>query len=239
MELQQINNQTVNSLINAGVSSTQGTNFTEEVAELNTPAMQVAVDAVDVVKRSDLTGSVGKFVNNISATSSITSMLQNQVKSIDNIQDKISNITNDTAAKDSIQPDVAQFISKFNSSTGTVNEMIDRLSDLEGNSTTYFDGSAGAIPLDIDMLSNSMATKRSELSSTLDKVQEVNEMFKELAQNVISTEVQKTQEASPFKEINFGKESADFTTSNISNIAGSVASSQANAMQVQSIKLLS
>ncbi len=238
MELQQINSSAMVGINAVDISHTQKTSAAEEIAKLSKDVVGIAGDANDVTKRSDFASSVGKYINDISISTSVTSILKSQLQAISNIQDKISNVTSGVSTQESIQPEVAQFISKFNSSTGTVNEKMDRLEDLDGDSTTYFDGSAGAIPLDVDMLNNSMATKRSELSSTLDKVQEVNEHFKQLAQGVISDEVQKTQQASPFKEINFGKESADFTSANMTNIVGSVASSQANALQAQTIRLL-
>ncbi|MCK5110250.1 MAG: hypothetical protein KAQ94_01930 [Arcobacteraceae bacterium] len=238
MGLQQINSSTMVGINAVDISHAQKTSAAGKVAELSRDAVGIAGDTNDVTKRSDVASNVGKYINNISTTSSVTSMLKSQVQAISNIQDKMSNVTSGVSTQESIQPEVAQFISKFNSSAGTINEKMDRLEDLDGDSTTYFDGSAGAIPLNIDMLNNSMATKRSELSSTLNKVQEVNEHFKQLAQSVISDEVQKTHQESPFKEINFGKESADFTAANMTNIVGSVASSQANALQAQSIRLL-
>jgi flagellin len=114
-----------------------------------------------------------------------------------------------------------------------------KLEDLKGDSTTYFDGMSGAIPIGIDMLNNETSVRKSELKSTLEKVAELNSTFENKAKHIISNEITKTQEVSPFKSIDFGKESVDFTGANISTIVGSIASSQANAMQAQSIKLLS
>ncbi len=238
MELQQINNSAINS-VNTILGHTQKTSATEEVIGLGDSSKDIIAGADNITKRSDLASSVGKFINNISTSSSVTSMLKDQLQSIETIQNKLEDVTNGVSTKDNIQPEVAQFISKFNGSAGIINEKIHNLEDLKGDSTTYFDGTAGAIPLNIDMLDNSMATKRSELSNSLEKVQEVNEAFKELAKNSIAGEVKKAQQESPFKEINFGKESADFTSTNMSNIIGSVASSQANATQTQSTRLLS
>ncbi len=236
MELPQINNSVTSNINLNNANNVQQTNRVEEVSETTSSSVEVSSNTVD---ENNFVSNVNKAINNISITSSIASMIQNQVKVIDTIQDKISTVTDGTSTKDNIQPNIAQLISKFNSSAGTVNDKISTLDDLNGDSTTYFDGSAGAVPLNIDMLNNTTATKRSELSSTLNKVQEINESFKEMAQSIISSEIKNTQEASPFKEINFGKESADFSSTNMSNIVGSVASSQANAMQAQNIRLLS
>ncbi len=238
MELHQLNNSVSSGVNHASMVHTQKTIPSEAIEEVKSSPVEVSLNSKNDI-RSELANSVGKYIKTISTASSVTSILKGQMEAINNIQDKISTVTKGVSTQDSIQPDIAQLVSKYNSSTGVVNDKIDRLSDLKGDSTTYFDGSAGAIPLNIDMLNNSMATKRKELASTIDKVNEVNEVFKELAKNVITSEVQKLQEASPFKEINFGKESVDFNSANMNNLMGSVASSQANAMPTQNIRLLS
>ncbi len=239
MELNVINNSTLNNVQHNDVSHLQKTDVASKISELNKDSITISTNTNDIPKRSDIANSVSGYINEIAGAQSVSSMITTQIQSIDNIQNKINTISSGTSTQEKVQPDVAQFISKYNSTSGTINEKISTLSDLNGDSTTYFDGEAGATPLNIDMLNNTMATKRSELSTTLGKVQEVNDSFKALAQNVISKEVEKVQNESPFKEINFGKESADFNSTNMTNLVGSIASSQANASQMHGIRLLS
>ncbi len=238
MELQQLNNTTISGINSANISHTQKTNSSEAIDKLDNVTVEVDFNDKNNI-RSELANNVSKYINTISTASSVTSILKNQIQVMDDIGDKISTPINRISSQDDLQTDVAHLISKFNNSTGIVNEKIDKLSDLEGDSTTYFDGTAGAIPLNVDMLTNSMATKRDELLGTLNKVQEVNAVFKAMARDTINSEIQKSQDTSPFKEINFGKESANFNSTNMSNLVGSVASSQANAIPSQNIRLLS
>ncbi len=236
MELQQINNSLINTTSNSDLTGIKHLNATEGVNQVdNAGADNLLDNNENVMKRTSLANNISGYINNIANTSSITSSINRQLDAIENIQSKMSS----SVSTEQLQPDVAQFISTYNSSAGTINDKIQKLDDLSGDSTTYFDGAAGAIPLDIDMLNNSMSTKRSELASTLERVQEINEAFAKLAQGAISTETTKVQQESPFKNMDFGKESADFTSTNYTNVAGSVASSQANAMPSHAIRLLS
>lgn len=244
MELQQVNNTPIDTLKVGQVSSNDTSNVNklstvDKIAELNSKAVSIDVNENTLKKRSDLSSDMSSYLKDMAKTTSISSSLNQQVQTIDKIQDKVAQLVDGTSTQEEVQPDIAQFISEYNVTTGNVNEKMEKLEDLKGDSTTYFDGMSGAIPLSVDMLNNETATRRTELKSALSKVAEINNAYKDKAQGIITKEVEKLEEASPFKAMDFGKESADFTSANMNIVAGSIASSQANATQTQSVKLLS
>jgi len=240
MELQNINNSSISGLHNDNSSTAlQRGSSVQKVDTIGNSAVNVAVSENSIEKRSSLSSNISCYLNDMSKIGSVRISLQTQVNTIDNIQDKMTQLVSGAANEQEIQPDVAQLISTYNSSVGSINDKMAKLDDLSGDSTTYFDGKAGAIPLGVDMINNEMSTRRNELHSTLEKISELNTKYQDKAQGVISTEVKQVAEASPFKAMDFGKESSDFNSTNMNNIAGSIASSQANAMQAQSVKLIS
>ena len=89
------------------------------------------------------------------------------------------------------------------------------------------------------MLKSATSEKSIELKDTLKNINNSHDISKQKVQAIISKEIQKTEDSSPFKAIDFGKESSDFSGSTISAMIGSVASSQANANQANNIRLLS
>lgn len=67
----------------------------------------------------------------------------------------------------------------------------------------------------------------------------LEENLQESARDSISQQITLSQQNSKNREVNFGKEAADFTKTNISANAGYLAASQANIVQEQSVRLLS
>ena len=240
MDIQSVNNSTINSFQNAELSSVAKLNVTQDIEEINKNAIDISIqNTPNTNQSSDLANNVGVQIKNISNIASVTASINSQMQTIDTIQSKVQTISSGTSTQMQVQPQVATLISNYNTGNTTVNEKIAKMEDLNGDSHAYFDGQAGAIPLNIDMLDNATATRRSQLAATLEQVNELNESYKQQAQKVITEEVIKVQEQTPLKAINFGKESSDFTASNVNNLSGSVVSSQSNASQMQTIKLLS
>jgi hypothetical protein len=237
MQLQHVNNSAITSLNNdsGGISRS---NTTNEIHGTSSSAVNISVDENGITQRSTLSNEIGTYLNHLSNIGAVSTAFNQQLDIIDNIQNKVVQLSNGSS-QESIQPTVAQLISNYNVSVKSIIEKIAKLEDLKGDSTTYFDGQAGAIPLDIEILNNEISNKKVEINSTLEQVSQLDNIFKKEAKNLIVTEVNKTREVSPFKDINFGKESADFNSNSLGAIVGSVASSQANAMQSQNIKLLS
>ena len=226
------------STINHNDSSQIQTNNVQLNEQDKSSSVNINFDASSLLKRSNLSQEIASSVKEISSVDSLSSMLQNQAALIDNIDSSISSFLDGSSTQNETQPTVAEFISKYNSNITPINEIVAKLEDLEGDSITYFDGKAGAIPLNVDLIDTESDNKRVELAKTLVSISELNTMYEDKAKGVIGKEAQSSTEASPFKAMDFGKESADFSSSNISAISGSIVVSQANASQVQATKLL-
>jgi Tfp pilus assembly protein PilN len=239
MELHNINSPVLNSLNDNNSTNLQKLRTIKEVDTLSTNAVNISVNGNSIDRRSNISSDINAYLINLSKTNTIQSSLINQVETIDRIQEKVTQLSQSTVSQEEVQPNIAQYISQFNSSVTSINEQMSKLEDLKGDSTTYFDGTAGAIPIGINLISNEVSNKNSELKTTLEKVSELNGMYQKEAQGIISKEIQEHEKSSPFKQTDFKKESVDFSSKNMSNVLGSVVSSQANAVQAQSIKLLS
>ncbi len=239
MELNIVSNSSINNFKNGDLGDIKKLDTAKRVNDSGNNSIGVSVDANNITRRSSLSGEIGKYIDNMSKTGSIISSINNQVQTVNNIQKEVSNLTLGLSTQEQTQPNIAKLISNYNVSVGTINEKMAKLDDLSGDSTTYFDGAAGAIPLGVNMIDNEMSRKREELSSTLERINKVNDTFKKMAQGVIAKEVEIVKQESPFKEFDFGKESVDFSNTRLASVVGSVASSQANAAQAQSVKLLS
>ena len=96
----------------------------------------------------------------------------------------------------------------------------------------------GAKPLNpaeiIDAVSKQMEIVKNEEKYFTDNVEKVVQKSIE----TINIEIDKSNKEAPFKNIDFGKNTANFTSANINNVVGSVVSSQANAIPANSPKLL-
>ena len=241
MEIQQVGNQSIQNIQsgNTDTSSVQKLSTVDKIAELNSKSVNVDVNENVMQKRSNVASAIKDQLKEMAQVGTIEKMATTQVTTLDKIKETTDALKNEEVSQEDVQPNLADLMSKYNVTAGTMNEKIAKQEDLKGNSNTYFDGGAGAMPLDIDMIDNAVADKRTELKTTLEKVSEVNDGFKQKAQKVIDTEVQKTEDSSPFKAIDFGKESSDFSGTAISAMMGSVAASQANANQANNIRLLS
>jgi hypothetical protein len=58
------------------------------------------------------------------------------------------------------------------------------------------------------------------------------------ADNIILEAKEVQKEKSPFKQIDFGKESSNFTSNNFSAVSGAIATAQPNPFQSHSVRLL-
>lgn len=239
MDIQHINSLTVSGINKNELSSMNKLDVAQKINELSGDTANISLNNTPTSNRSSIASDISGYLNDMANVESISTTINQQLHTIDKIQYKVSSLSSGTVTQEQIQPDIAKLITSYNKTNESLNIKLQKLEDLNGDSHTYFDGAAGAIPLDIDMLNNTMSDKRVELKNSLEKVEDLQLVSKQQAQKVITQEVVKTQEQSPFEQIDFGKESADFNTGNMSNIVGSVVSAQANAVQSHNMRLLS
>ncbi len=233
-----VENSNINNLNNNDLSNVKKAGVTQGINGLENKVNAIGISDIASTKRSDLATNIGGLMNNIATTTSISANTDIQMETMDKMQSLVSNIQTGTLTQEQAQPDVAKNIIEFNEKAEKINIEIKGNDDIENKSHTFFDGMFGSIPLDLEGLEQAVVSKKEELVISKKVTNEQTELFKQQAQKVIETEVVKAEEASPFKEINFGKESADFSANNITNIVGSIVSSQANAIPPHAQKLL-
>jgi hypothetical protein len=225
-----------------------------ELSTLSSSMNIKALDKVDIVsegsnsfsvelntqeRRSDLSLSLKSMMQDISVSQLALQNLDQQSTILSSIQDLISNTTaiDSQTLLDDVQPSVEELLSKYNYLSSDINKNFEKYQE-ETTSQNYFDGMLGAKPLNpaeiIDAVEKQAEIVKAEKKFFGDNVEKVADK----ALEVINIEIDKSNKEAPFKNIDFGKNTADFTSANINNVVGSVVSSQANAIPANSPKLL-
>ena len=233
-----VENSSINSLNNNDLGGIKKSEVVQNVSGLNNKVNAVDISDNDTEKRSDLAISIGGFMNNMASTSSISSDTNLQIKAMDKMQQLVSDVRSGDQTQEQAQPNIAKSITEFNAKAEKINIEIKANDDIESDSHTFFDGRFGSIPLNLDGLEQAVVSKKDELVANKKSIDAQTVTFKQQAQKVIETEIVKAEESSPFKEINFGKESANFNATRVTNVLGSIVSSQANAIPPHAQKLL-
>jgi hypothetical protein len=187
-------------------------------------------------KRSELSNNLTPLISSMASEQSKLSNLNNQ----NNILDNIITISKDVV-KDpqTLTPEVEQslneLMSKYQNSS-TIQEIANE--NLNSNSTAYFDGMVGAKPLKLqDMIDTSTKLKESTNNEIKVVEQKIDTIKTQVFDNIENEKINNAN-LKPNKNIDFGKNTSDFSASNINNLMGSVIQTQANAIPAQSQKLL-
>ena len=186
-------------------------------------------------RRSDLSLSLRNMMEDISVSQVALQSLNEQSTILSNIQEMVSG--DNQSLLEEIQPSVEELLSKYNYLSTDINKNFEKYQE-ETNSRNYFDGMLGSKPLNpaeiIKAVEQQHEVVKAEKKFFGDNVEKVADK----ALEVISIEIDKSNKEAPFKNIDFGKNTADFTSANINNVVGSVVTSQANAIPANSPKLL-
>lgn len=186
-------------------------------------------------RRSDLSVSLKNMIQEISTSQLTLQSLNKQSTILSNIQEMVSN-DNETLLEN-IQPSVEELLAKYNYLSTDINKNFEKYQE-ETNSRNYFDGMLGSKPLNpaeiIEAVQQQQEIIKAEKKFFGDNIEKVTNK----ALEVISLEIDKSNKEAPFKNIDFGKNMADFSSANINNVVGSVVASQANAIPANSPKLL-
>ncbi len=190
-------------------------------------------------RRSELGISLKAMMETISSSQISLKNLNEQSSILTTIKNaaEISVNTGDVVALEDLQPSVEELMTKYNYLSSNINANFAKYQQ-ETDSHNYFDGVLGAKPLNPSEIIKA-TDKQFEIVSSEKKFFEQNfQKSTDQALEVISKEIDKSNKEAPFKNIDFGKNIANFTSANINNVVGSVVSSQANAIPANSPKLL-
>jgi len=198
-----------------------------------------SIDLNTVTRRSDLSLSLRSMMENISDSQVSLKNLDLQSNILTTLKDASVNATSfeNQVSLDDLQPSVEELLSKYNYLSSDINKNFEKYQK-DTQSHNYFDGMLGAKPLN-----------PAEIIKAVDKQIEIVKAEKEFfsdnfektsskALETINVEIDKSNKEAPFKNIDFGRNTANFTSANINNVLGSVISSQANAIPAHSPKLL-
>lgn len=172
-----------------------------------------------------------KNIQNVNKQEAILSSIQNAATTLQNSQ----NFEQD---QEVIQPQIENSINEYNSiSSNLVKDFAKYQQDTD--SKGYFDGILGAKPLSPSDIIKAVEDQRAYLDQISTSANKEIEQIETRAQKTIGAEIEKAAARAPYEPVDFGKNTTDFTSTNINSIVGSVISAQANAIPAHSQKLLS
>jgi len=198
------------------------------------------IDTSVVNKRSNLTDTLKEFMDKLTTNQTTQSMLNQQSTILNDLKSMMQTIKEAEVPDDvanEIQPTVQEHLSQYNTLSSDISKNIDKFQE-DTDSTAYFDGILGAKPLSpseiLDQVEKQMELVKIKQDHTSNELQKVEHK----ALDTIGKEITKSKEEAPFKPIDFGNHTSNFTSANINNVIGSVVTSQANAIPANSPKLL-
>lgn len=194
--------------------------------------------------------STPQEIKNISAISptikgnieniSLIQQTQQQLSEQENLINKLDTVINNSSDINTQSVEVNKIFESYNNNGKVIYSNLNELVDDQNSekSYSYFDGVLGSKPMSFEKI-NEASTKQRELVANLNNTLEQNlQKEVEYSKKLISQQQEQTLNSSPFKEIDFGKESANFSSNNIHNISSSLVSVQSSTVQKQSIGIL-
>ena len=217
-------------------------------------------------KRDELSLNVQSLNEGIAITKIAQNSIEKQQDYLANIQTKLENINsyeNKNDIKQSLNDDLRGFNqvayeTKFNKesllaldyyddkATIDINTKSANFSMEKPNTPTYANeifelanSSDLNVPEALKELAAKVQTSSNQLKNTYDEFTEFGNKLEYSARETIKEQVDLYNENKINKDRNFGKESVDFSKTNVNSNLGYLAASQANIIQEQSVRLLS
>lgn len=217
-------------------------------------------------KRDELSINVQSLNEGIAVSKIVQNSVEKQQEYLGNIQNKLENINeyqDKNDIKQSINDDLRSFNqiayeTKFKNESLIVLDYYDDKNSIDittknssfsidkPNTASYANGifeSLNASNLnDPEALSNivdKVASSSAQLKNTFDDFTQFGNKLESNARESIKTQIDLYNDNKYNKDKNFGKESSDFSKTNINANLGYLAASQANIVQEQSVRLLS
>jgi flagellin len=266
MDVNAINNNNISSL-NTLPSSLQLEKSSAKSRVDNSEKEALNLNISDYNKqRDELSLNVQSLNDGIAITKIAQNSIEKQQDYLNNIQNKLENINNlenKNDIKQSINEDLRAFNqiayeTKYQKENILVNNYNDEKNSIDIN-TSFVNFSmekpnTAAFANDIfETVNNSDLNNVANISSSMDKVvsssgklQNIYDQFtdfgnklEESARDSIKEQIDLFNQNKINKDKNFGKESSDFSKTNVNANAGYLAASQANIVQEQSVRLLS
>ena len=265
MDVNSINNNNISTLNSSASLQLERSSSTNKVNNTPKDALNLNINDYNK-KRDELSLNVQSLNNGIAASKIAQNSIEKQQEYLINVQNKLEKITNyedKNDIKQSINEDLRSFNqiayeTKFNKESLLVVNNYDDKTSIEvntknsnfsiakPNTATYANEIFEAVntsnlndPNALNGVVNKVASSANQLQNTFEEFTEFGNRLETSARETIKDQINLYNENKFNKDKNFGKESSDFSKTNISANLGYLAASQANIVQEQSVRLLS
>ncbi len=264
MDINSINNN-ISSLNTSSSLQLEKTNSSSSSKVSNKESLNLSINEYNK-KRDELSINVQSLNDGIAITKIAQNSIQKQQDYLSNIQDKLQNLdnfNNKNEIKQSINEDLRSFNqvayeTKFkkesllsidyydDKATIDINTKNANFSLEKPNTPTYANeifelGNNSDLnkPEAVIELQNKVQSSSNQLKNTYEEFTEFGNRLEYSARETIKEQVDLYNDNKINKDKNFGKDSSDFSKTNVNANAGYLAASQANIVQEQSVRLLS
>ena len=264
MDINSINNN-ISSLNTSSSLQLEKTNSSSSSKVSNKESLNLSINEYNK-KRDELSINVQSLNDGIAITKIAQNSIQKQQDYLSNIQDKLQNLdnfNNKNEIKQSINEDLRSFNqvayeTKFkkesllsidyydDKATIDINTKNANFSLAKPNTPTYANeifelGNNSDLnkPEAVIELQNKVQSSSNQLKNTYEEFTEFGNRLEYNARETIKEQVDLYNDNKINKDKNFGKDSSDFSKTNVNANAGYLAASQANIVQEQSVRLLS
>ena len=265
MDVNSINNNNISTLNSSASLQLEKSSSNNKVNNTPKDALNLNINDYNK-KRDELSLNVQSLNNGIAASKIAQNSIEKQQEYLINVQNKLEKITNyedKNDIKQSINEDLRSFNqiayeTKFNKESLLVINNYDDKTSIEvntknsnfsiakPNTATYANEIFEAVntsnlndPNTLNGVVNKVASSANQLQNTFEEFTEFGNRLETSARETIKDQINLYNENKFNKDKNFGKESSDFSKTNISANLGYLAASQANIVQEQSVRLLS
>lgn len=268
MDVNAINNG-LNNLANVSQQNLGKTSQTQNTQSITDEALNLTVSQVYQQKRDELSQSLQSLNEGIAFTSIAKQGLEKQGDSLENVQKELYKANPDDPNYNAtdIKNNIAVHLQEFNDiAEGTSYKkhtlLMKEFNVPEANMTiitkddhyqlkatntkdtsTKLIQNIGQNPLtskeDISKALDDTQNAINELATVHEKYHQQEKAIEQSARNTITESIQLSRANARIRSIDFGQESSDFTSTNVTSNVGHLVASQANIVQEQSVRLIS
>ncbi len=259
-------NSNINSVNNTQGSQLERVSSSPELNKTSDGSSALELSDSARLQRSDLSQSLQNLNQGIALTKVASNGLESQKEILGNIKDKLIQVNDETTSvedKEIFKQEVSKLVDDFKAISETTKFANQNLINQTGdtatldiltadetisieipntgqiandisalvNGTNFNNGNVEAIVERVDLAVNQVDDARDNFESTGNQL-EIN------ARSSITAEINESRTNSALTDIDFGKETTDFSKANILTQLGYLVSTQANAAQDHNVKLL-
>lgn len=264
MDVNNINQ--VNNLNNISTQTTHNVHNTKAVASNEKDASNVTIEDLSQGDRNTLSLTLRTLNEGIATSKIAQNALQKQEELLNNMTEKIDSQLSNTLNEEQqneLKKEIVVSLQNFNeiaqntkfnnntllnqedqylniaTSTSSFSIQMPNTTALSDNLITSFRQTDMSNPQSLNELSTAFKEGATSVNNTAKELQFVEKNLQEVAKDTIEEQMNALTAKATNNNINFGKESLDFSKTNVTSQLGYLVSSQANTIQAQGVRLLS